>query len=95
MAVSLWTPYVRVERARRVQGAVWYQGENNMHEDPGHALHNTGYACMLQRMLRGWREAWHRRSGSGPELPFGIVTLAAVRHTNTHRRKHRAFDAAS
>ena len=32
----------------------------------------AGYACMIEALVRGWRAAWR-----APELPFGIVTLAA------------------
>ena len=54
-----------------------YQGENNMHGDPGSSLQGGGYGCMAWRMVDSWREAWSVVPGStSPSAPFGVVTIA-------------------
>jgi hypothetical protein len=54
-----------------VRGFLWYQGENNMHGDPG------GYACMMPKMVQAWRKIWSHEPGTTPpDAPFGIVTIA-------------------
>ena len=60
-----------------VAGFVFYQGENNMHGDPGSSLHGGGYGCMMPKMVAAWREIWSAEPGTTPpDTPFGIVTIA-------------------
>merc|ERR1719499_2350749 len=60
-----------------IKGVLWYQGENNMKEDKGNILNDTGYACMFNRMKDEWRELWSAVPGTtDKEFAFGIVTLA-------------------
>eukprot|EP01084_Bolivina_argentea_P265945 450930_1 len=60
-----------------VKGYLWYQGENNVYEEPGSWLNYTGYGCMQPFMLKQWRSQWsvvpHTTSSV---TPFGLVTLA-------------------
>ena len=60
-----------------VKAFLWYQGENNVFEEPGSWYNNTGYGCMEPFMLRQWRSQWSIVSGTtSPVTPFGLVTLA-------------------
>jgi len=71
---SMVKPYLNMT----IKGVVWYQGENNMHEDKGNWRNNTGYACMFKTMLEQWRHDWSVTPGTtDPQFGFGIVTLAA------------------
>ena len=58
-------------------GFLWYQGENNMHNDMGSTLDATGYACELQHLVSSWRAVWSARAGTtAPDAPWGIATIA-------------------
>merc|ERR1719295_366975 len=60
-----------------VRAFLWYQGENNVFEEPGSWYNNTGYGCMEPFMLRQWRSQWSVTPGTtSPVTPFGLVTLA-------------------
>jgi sialate O-acetylesterase len=59
---SLWNGMVHPLLSFSLRGVLWYQGENNGHED--HA-----YADKLRAMVAQWRLAW------GRELPFYYVQL--------------------
>ena len=44
----------------------------------GNAAANTGYACAMTQLIRGWRAAWSKTPGTtDPLAPFGVVTLAS------------------
>jgi len=61
-----------------IKGWLWYQGENNMGGEKGNVLANTGYACAMRQLIRGWRAAWSKTPGTTDALaPFGVVTLAS------------------
>jgi len=61
-----------------IKGVLWYQGENNMHEDKGNIMNNTGYACMFNTMKDQWRHDWSVVPGTTEsEFGWGIVTLQA------------------
>lgn len=53
-----------------VAGAVWYQGENNAASQP----RAEEYRALLPLLVRSWRTAFGR-----PDMPFGVVSLAAFR----------------
>lgn len=60
-----------------VAGWAWYQGENNMHGDPGSSLLSGGYGCMMERMVAAWRHLWSAvPNTTKPLSPFGVVTIA-------------------
>ena len=61
---SLWNGMVHPLLPFSLRGVLWYQGENNGHED--HA-----YANKLRAMVAQWRLAW------GREWPFYYVQLPA------------------
>jgi sialate O-acetylesterase len=51
-----------------VRGAIWYQGESNA----GSEAEATAYASLLPLVIRSWRAAFEQ-----PDMPFGVVSLAA------------------
>ena len=51
-----------------VRGAIWYQGESNA----GSEEEATAYASLLPLVIRSWRAAFDQ-----PDMPFGVVSLAA------------------
>ncbi|MBL9141311.1 MAG: hypothetical protein JNK53_05535 [Phycisphaerae bacterium] len=53
-----------------VRGAIWYQGESNA----GSIAEATAYRDLLPLVVRSWRAAFER-----PDMPFGVVGLAAFR----------------
>ncbi len=53
-----------------VAGAIWYQGENNAASQP----RAEEYRALLPLLVRSWRTAFGR-----PDMPFGVVSLAAFR----------------
>lgn len=53
-----------------VRGAIWYQGESNA-SNPEEA---EAYRDLLPLVVRSWRAAFER-----PDMPFGVVSLAAFR----------------
>jgi sialate O-acetylesterase len=53
-----------------IRGAAWYQGESNAGEADAYRGH-------LARLVRAWRKAFR-----DPELPFGVVQLAAFKKEN-------------
>ena len=60
-----------------IKGWVWYQGENDMHNYFGNSAMNTGYSCLMERLVAQWRMLWSAEAGTTPpDAPFGIVTLA-------------------
>jgi sialate O-acetylesterase len=54
----------------RVKGAIWYQGESNA----GSMADAEAYRTLLPLTIRSWRAAFDQ-----PDMPFGIVSLAAFR----------------
>lgn len=54
----------------RVKGAIWYQGESNAESDAD----AEAYRTLLPLTIRSWRAAFDQ-----PDMPFGIVSLAAFR----------------
>mmetsp|Transcript_7340 Transcript_7340/g.21688 ORF Transcript_7340/g.21688 Transcript_7340/m.21688 type:complete len:747 (+) Transcript_7340:499-2739(+) len=59
------------------------EAENGDSSRPGSAVacgsvkESTGYACMMQNLIKTWREAWSKVPGTTPpDFPFGLVTLA-------------------
>jgi len=59
---SLWNGMVHPIVPFGVKGVLWYQGENNGHEQ-------AAYVAKLRALIETWRAAW------GQELPFYIVQL--------------------
>ena len=61
-----------------IRAAIWWQGEENCgYADAGNSLHNTGYSCILPRLLKSWREIWSTEPGTtDPTFAFGTVLLA-------------------
>ena len=57
----------------QVEGAIWYQGESNA----GNPEDAAAYAKLLPLVIRSWRAAFDQ-----PDMPFGIVSLAAFREFN-------------
>jgi sialate O-acetylesterase len=53
-----------------VRGAIWYQGESNA----GSEEEATAYASLLPLVIRSWRAAFEQ-----PDMPFGVVSLAAFK----------------
>ncbi len=53
-----------------IRGAIWYQGESNA----GSAEEAAEYKNLLPLVVRSWRAAFGR-----PDMPFGVVSLAAFR----------------
>jgi sialate O-acetylesterase len=53
-----------------VEGAIWYQGESNANND----AEAKAYADLLPLLVRSWRASFGR-----PDMPFGVVSLAAFR----------------
>ena len=53
-----------------VKGAIWYQGESNA----GSVADAEAYRTLLPLTIRSWRAAFDQ-----PDMPFGIVSLAAFR----------------
>ena len=53
-----------------VRGAIWYQGESNA----GSIQDAEAYRTLLPLTIRSWRGAFGQ-----PDMPFGIVSLAAFR----------------
>lgn len=51
-----------------VKGAIWYQGESNA----GNQAEAEAYRHLLALVVRSWRTAFGQ-----PDMPFGIVSLAA------------------
>eukprot|EP00051_Salpingoeca_urceolata_P018667 m.264243 g.264243 ORF g.264243 m.264243 type:complete len:778 (+) comp19248_c1_seq11:1238-3571(+) len=75
---QLWGQQVLPFTDMTVKGFTWYQGENNMGEVKGSAIHNIGYSCEQRQLVEGWRKAWSKTPGTtDPLAPFGIVTLAS------------------
>ena len=61
-----------------IKSFLWYQGENNVYEEPGSWYNFTGYGCMQPFMLRQWRNDWSIiPNTTSSDIPFGLVTLAA------------------
>lgn len=48
-----------------------------MHAPFGNSELGTGYACMMPKLVSTWRALWSQSSGTQPDAPFGLVTLAA------------------
>ena len=48
-----------------------------MHAPFGNSGRSTGYACLMVKMVADWRALWSASSGTAPDAPFGLVTLAA------------------
>jgi hypothetical protein len=48
-----------------------------MHAPFGNSELGTGYACMMPKLVSTWRALWSKSSGTQPDAPFGLVTLAA------------------
>ncbi len=66
-------PYVDMT----VKGWVWYQGENDMHNLFGNSAQKSGYACLMEALVKQWRGLWSVTAGTTEaEAPFGLVTLA-------------------
>ena len=61
---SLWNGMVAPLATFPVRGVLWYQGENNSHED-------TAYATKLRTLIASWRTVF------GAALPFYYVQLPA------------------
>jgi sialate O-acetylesterase len=59
-----------------VRGAIWYQGESNA----GNEQETTEYRSLLQLVIRSWRAAFQY-----PDMPFGVVSLAAFRQFQPDR----------
>jgi len=54
------------------------QGENDCGGVMGNQAEGYGYACALPRMIAKYRQRWSATPGTTrPDVPFGIVTLAA------------------
>jgi sialate O-acetylesterase len=53
-----------------IRGATWYQGESNEAEAEAYRSH-------LTRLVKAWRKAFR-----DPDLPFGVVQLAAFMKSN-------------
>ncbi|MBU0640687.1 MAG: sialate O-acetylesterase [Planctomycetes bacterium] len=54
-----------------LRGAIWYQGESNVHTDDG-----MMYFEKMKALIGGWREVW----GQG-DFPFYFVQLAPFKYT--------------
>lgn len=59
-----------------VRGTIWYQGESNA----GNEQETTEYRSLLQLVIRSWRAAFQY-----PDMPFGVVSLAAFRQFQPDR----------
>ncbi len=60
-----------------VKGWIWYQGENDMHNLFGNSAQKTGYACLMEALVKQWRMLWSATAGTTEaDAPFGFVTLA-------------------
>jgi sialate O-acetylesterase len=58
-----------------IRGAIWYQGESNVHTADGMAYHEK-----MKALIGGWREVWNQG-----EFPFLFVQLAPFKYT-LHRQ---------
>ena len=68
---SMIAPFVNMT----INGAIWYQGEQNILYGRGSAT--SGYQCQLAALVRSWRESFSATRGTtAPDFPFGVVTLA-------------------
>ena len=48
-----------------------------MHNLFGNSAAKTGYACLMQALVKQWRQLWSVTAGTTPsDAPFGLVTLA-------------------
>ena len=48
-----------------------------MHTFFGNSLLNTGYSCLMERLVNSWRQMWSAEPNTTePEALFGVVTLA-------------------
>ncbi|MFO0961493.1 MAG: sialate O-acetylesterase [Phycisphaerales bacterium] len=54
-----------------IKGAIWYQGESNANN----AAEAAAYRTLLPQVVRSWRAAFDQ-----PDMPFGVVSLAAFRN---------------
>ncbi len=68
---ALYNSYLAPLRNMAVQGAIWYQGENNAAGSGGVAKTVDGYRELMEVLVRAWREQFER-----PDLPFYMVQLS-------------------
>ena len=48
-----------------------------MHNLFGNSALNTGYACLMQKLVTQWRQLWSTEPGTtAADAAFGVVTLA-------------------
>ena len=47
-----------------VKGWTWYQGENNVGSYFGNFQRNSGYACLMAKLVSEWRRVWAANSGT-------------------------------
>ena len=87
---ALWNGMVAPFINSTIFGALWYQGENNVHDCVGAGRRDsgidacgnvqtkTGYACSTHNLITSWREQWSAVPDTTSSMfPFGIVSLAA------------------
>ncbi|XP_020667217.3 sialate O-acetylesterase [Pogona vitticeps] len=75
----LWNAMIHPLLNMTLQGAIWYQGEQN-------TLMNTDlYNCTFPALIRDWRRAFHKGSGgqTPSDFPFGFVQLCTDRRAVT------------
>jgi sialate O-acetylesterase len=63
----------------KVKGAIWYQGESNA----GSIEDAEAYRTLLPLTIRSWRGAFEE-----PDMPFGIVSLAAYQPFHPEKPLH-------
>jgi sialate O-acetylesterase len=63
----------------KVKGAIWYQGESNA----GSVEDAEAYRTLLPLTIRSWRGAFEE-----PDMPFGIVSLAAFQPFQPEKPLH-------
>ena len=73
-----WDARVLPYSQMTLKGWVWYQGENNMYAPFGNSEQRSGYSCLMQALVKEWRELWSKTEGTTPkDAWFGLVTLAS------------------
>lgn len=74
---SLWNGMVTPILRYTIYGAIWYQGEANIHSP-------DLYACQFPAMISDWRTKFSSASlhTTSPHFPFGFVQLAANRNVS-------------
>ena len=64
-----------------IRGAIWYQGESNVHTGDG-----MTYCEKMKALIAGWREVWNQG-----DFPFYFVQLAPFKYT-LHRQDISPYD---